>query len=251
SPVKPLTRTPSVRWAKRFACAIRSTGSSSPGSHAWCAAGRRRTLITFGLSSLARWAAGSVTSSQSHCVASITVIFTARVTRLDGGVSSPSILYQSRSSYGSTRGSMARPSRSAEAPSLGLQPQRERPSKGPAGTTLDPGVGAGSSACNCRWRPKPMTSFQTPKLANGGHGEMHRHGLTAETVVVALEDIEDYQAFRRAQKTDIRAHVKHRRSFSETPLPLLESSQRPQEIDSSKRRPIYVCEIELAEHTLP
>src|SRR5262249_61117914 len=78
-----------------------------------------------------------------------------------------------------------------------------------------------------------------------------RHGLTAETVVVALEDIEDYQAFRRAQKTDIRAHVKHRRSFSETPLPLLESSQRPQEIDSSKRRPIYVCEIELAEHTLP
>ena len=39
------------------------------------------------------------------------------------------------------------------------------------------------------------------------------------------EDIEDYQAFRRAQKTDVRAHVKHRRSFSETPLPLLESSR--------------------------
>jgi hypothetical protein len=41
-----------------------------------------------------------------------------------GGVSSPSILYRSRSSYGSTRGSMARPSRSVEAPSLGLQSQR-------------------------------------------------------------------------------------------------------------------------------
>jgi hypothetical protein len=39
-------------------------------------------------------------------------------------VSSPSILYRSRSSYGSTRGSMARPSRSVEAPSLGLQSQR-------------------------------------------------------------------------------------------------------------------------------
>jgi hypothetical protein len=58
-----------------------------------------------------RWGAGSVTSSQSHCVASITVIFTARVTRRHGGVSSPSILYRSRSSYGRTRGLMARPPR--------------------------------------------------------------------------------------------------------------------------------------------
>jgi len=81
-------------------------------------------LTTFGLSSPLRWATGSVTSSQSHCVASITVIFTARVMRLNGGVSSPSILYRSRSSYGSTRGSMARPSRSVEALSLGLQSQR-------------------------------------------------------------------------------------------------------------------------------
>jgi hypothetical protein len=45
-------------WAKRFACAISSTGSSS---RAWCAAERRPTLITFGLSSLVRWAAVSVT----------------------------------------------------------------------------------------------------------------------------------------------------------------------------------------------
>ena len=143
SPIKPLRRAQSVRWAKRFACAIRSTESSSPGSHAWCAAGRRRTLTTFGLSSLARWAAGSMTSSQYHCVASITVIFTVRVTRLNGGVSSPSILCRSRSSYGSTRGSMARPSRSVEAPSLGLQSQASQ--QGPAGTT--PRIDAGNSAC--------------------------------------------------------------------------------------------------------
>ena len=120
---------------------------------------------------------------------------------------------------------------------------------------------------NCRWLHKPMTSFRQikvnrnnalrstgPKTEAGKRRSRRnavRHGLTAETVVVALEDIEDYQAFRRAQKTDIRAHVKHRRSFSETPLPLLESAQRPQEIDSSKRWPIHVCEIELAEHTLP
>ena len=167
-PVKRLAMAQSVRWAKRFACAIRSTGSSCPGRHAWCAAERRPTPITFGLSSLVRWAAGSVTSSQYHCVASTTVSFTARVTRPHGGVSSPSILYRSRSSYGSTHGSMARPSRSVEAPSLGLQPQRKQSQQGPAGTSLDPGIDAGSSASqNCRWLHKPMTSFRQIEANRG------------------------------------------------------------------------------------
>jgi hypothetical protein len=40
-------------------------------------------------------------------------------------------------------------------------------------------------------------------------------------------------------------------SFSKAPLALLESPQRPHEIDSSKSRPKHVCEIELAEHALP
>jgi hypothetical protein len=131
SPVKHLTQALSARWAKWFACAIRSIGSSSPGSHAWSVAERRLIPITFGLSSLVRWAAGSVTSSRYHCVASIIVSSTARAMRLHGGASSPSILYQSRSDYGSTRGSMAPPPGSVEALSLGLQRQRKRRSKAP------------------------------------------------------------------------------------------------------------------------
>jgi hypothetical protein len=58
SPEKPITKAQFVRRAKRLACAIRNTGSSSPGSHVLCAAERRLTPITFGLSSLVRWAAG-------------------------------------------------------------------------------------------------------------------------------------------------------------------------------------------------
>jgi hypothetical protein len=126
SPTKRLTKARSVRWAKWLACAIRSIGRSSPGSHAWSVAERRLIPITFGLSSLVRWAAGSVTSSRYHCVASITVSSTARAMRLHGGASSPSILYQSRSDYGSTRGSMARSPGSVEASSLDLQPRRKR-----------------------------------------------------------------------------------------------------------------------------
>jgi hypothetical protein len=120
---------PSVGWAKRSACAIRSTASSCPGRPVWCAAERRPTPITFGFSSLVRWAAGSATSSQYRSVASTTVSFTARVTMPHGGISSPSILYRLRSSYGSTHGSMARLSRPVEAPSLGLQLRRKTPNK--------------------------------------------------------------------------------------------------------------------------
>ena len=97
--------------------------------HAWCAAERRPIPITFGSSSLVRWAAGSATSSRCHCVASTTASFTARVTRLHGGVSSPSILFRWRSSYGSTLGSMAWPFRPVVAPSLGLRPRRTSPSR--------------------------------------------------------------------------------------------------------------------------
>src|SRR5262245_15634614 len=111
-----------------------------------------------------------------------------------------------------------------------------------------------------------MTSFQqieanrgmhsrapvpTPKLANGGHGDNASTGIDRRNRRCRSGRHRRLSSIRRAQKTDIRAHVKHRRSFSETPLPLLESSQRPQEIDSSKRWPIHVREIELAEHTLP
>ena len=67
---------------------------------------------------------------------------------------------------------------------------------------------------NGRWLHKPMTSFRKieanrgnaigstgPKTEAGKRRSRRnavRHGLTAETVVVALEDIEDYQAFEAA-----------------------------------------------------
>jgi hypothetical protein len=35
-----------VRWANRFACAIKTTGSSCCGSRAWCAAACRQTRTT-------------------------------------------------------------------------------------------------------------------------------------------------------------------------------------------------------------
>src|SRR5262249_35969358 len=161
--------------------------------------GRRRTLITFGLSSLAHWAAGSVTSSQSHCVASTTVIFTARVTRLDGGASSPSILYRSRSSYGSTRGAMAPPSRSAAAPSLGLQPQRKPPSKaqparpliqasvrGAPPAKLPMAVQANDLVSTDRGQPRyalRSTGPNTEASKRRSRRNAVRHELTAETVV--------------------------------------------------------------------
>src|SRR5262249_15218540 len=149
--------------------------------------GHRRTLMIFGLSSLMRCGPASVTNSQSRCVASITVIFTARVTRRPGGLSSPSILYRSRSNYGSSRGSMA------------LQPQRKHPSKAQAGTVIDPDIDARklSTAAHA------MTSFRQieanrrnalrstgPKTEAGKRrGNAFLHGLTAETVVAPLDDI--------------------------------------------------------------
>ena len=49
-----------------------------------------------------------------------------------------------------------------------------------------------------------------PKTENGKRRSRHnavRHGLTAETVVVALEDIEDYQAFEAAVIADYDART--------------------------------------------
>src|SRR5260370_28939340 len=56
---------------------------------------------------------------------------------------------------------------------------------------------------------------------------------------------------KRERQRHSSTELTHERSFSKTPLALLESSHRPQEIDTSKGRPIHVREIELAEHTLP
>jgi hypothetical protein len=103
----PCARAQSAPWAKRFACAIRSTKSSCPGSRALYAAGRRRIRIISHLCNLAHSDTESAMSSPSRFVGSTTASFIARVTRLRGGASSPSILFQSRSSSGSTRGSMA------------------------------------------------------------------------------------------------------------------------------------------------
>jgi len=73
---------------------------------------------------------------------------------------------------------------------------------------------------NCRWLHKPMTSFRQieanrgnalkstgPKTEDGKRRSRRnavRHGLTAETVVVALEDIEDYQAIRSGYYCSLR-----------------------------------------------
>jgi hypothetical protein len=45
--------------------------------------------------------------------------------------------------------------------------------------------------------------------------------------------------------------LKAERSFSKTPLALLEIPQRSQKIDSSKGWPIHVREVEFAENALP
>ena len=76
---------------------------------------------------------------------------------------------------------------------------------------------------NCRWAHKPVSSFRQieanrgnalrstgPKTEAGKRRSRRnavRHGLTAETVVVALEDIEDYQAFEAAIIADYDART--------------------------------------------
>ena len=106
-----LRRAQSASWAKRFACAIRSTGSSCPGRRALYAAGRRRIRITSRLCNLVPSDTESAMSSPCRFVGSTTVSFIARATRPRGGARSTLILFQSRSGSGSTRGSMATNSR--------------------------------------------------------------------------------------------------------------------------------------------
>ena len=134
-----------------------------------------RTPSDFGLSSLARRAAGSVTSSPYHCVASTIVSFTARVTRLPGGVGSPSILYRSRSSYGSTHGSMTRRSRPVDATRLGLQPQRKSPSKVQLARTL---IEVWIRAANDLVSTDQGQSTQVPKT-KGGKRSSRRSNVAA------------------------------------------------------------------------
>jgi len=93
----------SVRWAKWFACAIRSTGSSWLGRRAWSVAGRGRIRITSRLRNLARLDTESAMNSPSRFVESITGNFIAQETKPRGGGSSTSIRFQSRSGFGSIR----------------------------------------------------------------------------------------------------------------------------------------------------
>ena len=111
---EPLT-VQSMLWAKRFACAIRSTGSSCPGRRALSAAGRRRIRIISRLCNLVHLDTESAMSSLSRFVGPTTASFIARVTRPRGGARSTSILFQSRSGSGSTRGRMAMNSPQAKA----------------------------------------------------------------------------------------------------------------------------------------
>jgi transposase len=102
---------------------------------------------------------------------------------------------------------------------MALQPQRKHPSKAQAGTVIDPDIDARklSTAAHA------MTSFRQieanrrnalrstgPKTEAGkrrSRRNAFRHGLTAETVVAALEDIEDYQAFEAAVAVDYDART--------------------------------------------
>src|SRR5262249_17910711 len=114
-PVSRLAPAQSAPWARRFACAIRSTGSSCPGKRALFVAGRRRIRITSRLRNLVHSDTESAIRSPCRFVGSTTASFIATVTRPRGGASSLSILYRSRSSYGSTHGPTALNSHQAKA----------------------------------------------------------------------------------------------------------------------------------------
>jgi ERF superfamily len=166
-PVSRLAVTKSTPWAKRFAYAIRSTGNSCPGRLALFAAGPRQIRITSRLCSLVRSETGSATSSSSRFVGSTTASFIARVTKPRGGASSASILYRSRSSYGSTHGPMAMKSHQAKASRQRLRRRWTYPSKiEPIRTTirapllcgcparnLGSGFTRSGSCCVCRFSP--------------------------------------------------------------------------------------------------
>jgi hypothetical protein len=86
-----------------FACATRSTASSSPPSPALSAAGRRARRTIFALPNGAPSAARSATNTRLRPAGSITAISTAMATRRHGGPGSASIRCPSRSSCGGNR----------------------------------------------------------------------------------------------------------------------------------------------------
>ena len=86
-----------------FACATRSTASSSPRNPASSAAGRRPKRITFASPNRARSAERSATNTQSPSAGSITAICTATAMRPHGGPGSASIPCPSRSNCGGDR----------------------------------------------------------------------------------------------------------------------------------------------------
>jgi hypothetical protein len=156
-------------------------------------------------------------SSPSRCVGSTTASFIARVTRPRGGARTTLILFQSRSGSGSTRGSMARPPRSMEASSLDLQPRRKRPSKGQPPRPLIQASMRGVPPAKLSMAAQANDLVFRQVEANQGNSSTGpnteagkrrsrrnavRHGLTAETVVVALEDIKDPRASKPAVIAD-------------------------------------------------
>jgi hypothetical protein len=107
---------------------------------------------------------------------------------------------------------------------MALQPQRKHPSKAQAGTVIDQNIDARRSVLQkLSTAAHAMTSFRQieanrrnalrstgPKTEAGkrrSRRNTFRHGLTAETVVAALEDIEDYQAFEAAVAVDYDART--------------------------------------------
>ena len=86
-----------------FACAIRSTASSSPRSHASYAAAGPPKHTTFALLNRVRSTARSATSTPSRFAGSTTANCTATAMKLHGGPQSTSIRCPSPLSYGDAR----------------------------------------------------------------------------------------------------------------------------------------------------
>ena len=87
---KPLAYAAAASWRRPFACATRSTASSSPPSPASSAAARRPTRIIFASPSPARSAERSATNTRSPSAGSITANCIAMATRRHGGPGSTS-----------------------------------------------------------------------------------------------------------------------------------------------------------------
>jgi ERF superfamily len=98
---QPLTDGGVALSERPFACATKSTASSSPLSRASSAAARPRKPITSALPNRARSAARSATNTRSRSAGSIIAICTATATRPRNGPPSMSIPCRSRLSYGS------------------------------------------------------------------------------------------------------------------------------------------------------